>query len=294
MNSARRAPRPAVDNASSVRGNPIGPTDAGAPRRAGSRLLSIMSETPSPSVARTAVVAAALELFARTGVRGDLRRADRPRSRECRAARSSGSSAARRTSSSPTTRCCSTNCGSGSSEGPRRTRGPRCARRPSGSSAISRPIPRSRAAGIRSCGGVPALREREIITVFRYERQFDEYLRAALPEAGPARCRRVRCARDGRAQSRAPAPAARHRARAASTVLRAALDDVLAAVTACIPTEPPPRRRRRRRRRVPPSRCRAAEIARRVRRPPRFAALRSARLSERVQNISLAIHITAW
>ncbi|HYJ51391.1 MAG TPA: helix-turn-helix domain-containing protein [Microbacterium sp.] len=32
---------------------------------------------------------------------------------------------------------------------------------------------------------VPALREREIITVFRYERQFDEYLRRSLPEIDP-------------------------------------------------------------------------------------------------------------
>ncbi len=32
---------------------------------------------------------------------------------------------------------------------------------------------------------VPALREREIITVFRYERLFDEYLRRALPEIDP-------------------------------------------------------------------------------------------------------------
>ncbi len=32
---------------------------------------------------------------------------------------------------------------------------------------------------------VPALREREIITVFRYERVFDEYLRHALPSLDP-------------------------------------------------------------------------------------------------------------
>ena len=32
---------------------------------------------------------------------------------------------------------------------------------------------------------VPALREREIITVFRYERLFDEYLRSALPGIDP-------------------------------------------------------------------------------------------------------------
>ena len=32
---------------------------------------------------------------------------------------------------------------------------------------------------------VPALREREIVTVFRYERLFDEYLRAALPGLDP-------------------------------------------------------------------------------------------------------------
>ncbi|WP_460801265.1 TetR/AcrR family transcriptional regulator [Microbacterium sp. GXF6406] len=32
---------------------------------------------------------------------------------------------------------------------------------------------------------VPALREREIITVFRYERLFDEYLRRALPGVDP-------------------------------------------------------------------------------------------------------------
>lgn len=32
---------------------------------------------------------------------------------------------------------------------------------------------------------VPVLREREIITVFRYERLFDEYLRAALPGVDP-------------------------------------------------------------------------------------------------------------
>lgn len=32
---------------------------------------------------------------------------------------------------------------------------------------------------------VPALREREIITVFRYERLFDEYLRGALPGIDP-------------------------------------------------------------------------------------------------------------
>ena len=32
---------------------------------------------------------------------------------------------------------------------------------------------------------VPALREREIVTVFRYERQFDEYLRRSLPEIDP-------------------------------------------------------------------------------------------------------------
>jgi hypothetical protein len=32
---------------------------------------------------------------------------------------------------------------------------------------------------------VPALREREIITVFRYERLFDEYLRRALPGLDP-------------------------------------------------------------------------------------------------------------
>ncbi|MEU1972192.1 TetR/AcrR family transcriptional regulator [Microbacterium sp. NPDC019599] len=33
--------------------------------------------------------------------------------------------------------------------------------------------------------GVPALREREIVTVFRYERLFDEYLREALPGLDP-------------------------------------------------------------------------------------------------------------
>jgi len=33
--------------------------------------------------------------------------------------------------------------------------------------------------------GVPALREREIVTVFRYERLFDEYLRAAIPGLDP-------------------------------------------------------------------------------------------------------------
>lgn len=32
---------------------------------------------------------------------------------------------------------------------------------------------------------VPALREREIITVFRYERLFDDYLRTALPDIDP-------------------------------------------------------------------------------------------------------------
>ncbi len=32
---------------------------------------------------------------------------------------------------------------------------------------------------------VPALREREIITVFRYERLFDDYLRRALPDVDP-------------------------------------------------------------------------------------------------------------
>ena len=32
---------------------------------------------------------------------------------------------------------------------------------------------------------VPALREREIVTVFRYERLFDEYLRASLPGLDP-------------------------------------------------------------------------------------------------------------
>ena len=33
--------------------------------------------------------------------------------------------------------------------------------------------------------GVPALREREIVTVFRYERLFDDYLREALPGLDP-------------------------------------------------------------------------------------------------------------
>jgi AcrR family transcriptional regulator len=33
--------------------------------------------------------------------------------------------------------------------------------------------------------GVPALREREIVTVFRYERLFDEYLRRSLPGIDP-------------------------------------------------------------------------------------------------------------
>jgi len=33
--------------------------------------------------------------------------------------------------------------------------------------------------------GVPALREREIVTVFRYERLFDDYLRGALPGLDP-------------------------------------------------------------------------------------------------------------
>ncbi|MDS0244112.1 TetR/AcrR family transcriptional regulator [Microbacterium kitamiense] len=33
--------------------------------------------------------------------------------------------------------------------------------------------------------GVPALRDREIVTVFRYERLFDEYLRAAIPGLDP-------------------------------------------------------------------------------------------------------------
>jgi len=33
--------------------------------------------------------------------------------------------------------------------------------------------------------GVPALREREIVTVFRYERLFDDYLREALPGIDP-------------------------------------------------------------------------------------------------------------
>ncbi len=32
---------------------------------------------------------------------------------------------------------------------------------------------------------VPALREREIVTVFRYERLFDDYLRTALPDIDP-------------------------------------------------------------------------------------------------------------
>ena len=33
--------------------------------------------------------------------------------------------------------------------------------------------------------GVPALRDREIVTVFRYERLFDEYLRSSLPGLDP-------------------------------------------------------------------------------------------------------------
>ena len=33
--------------------------------------------------------------------------------------------------------------------------------------------------------GIPALREREIVTVFRYERLFDEYMRGALPGLDP-------------------------------------------------------------------------------------------------------------
>jgi len=120
-----------------------------------------MSETPSPSAARTGIVAAALDLFARQGFeattvdqiaqaagisrstffrqsggKDDVVFADHElllaQLRECRAA------------------------------------DPELARR--------------RYAVVRQ---VPALREREIVTVFRYERLFDEYLRRALPGLDP-------------------------------------------------------------------------------------------------------------
>jgi len=86
---------------------------------------------------------------------------------------------------------------------------------------------------------VPALRDREIVTVFRYERLFDEYLRTALPGldpldavsfgplsrpcttmccaascAAPRRCRPRRCVRDPRRLPRTSSGSARaHRRR---------------------------------------------------------------------------------
>jgi AcrR family transcriptional regulator len=74
--------------------------------------------------------------------------------------------------------------------------------------------------------GVPALRDREIVTVFRYERLFDEYLRSRLPGLDPLD-----------AVSFAAVVTAVHNhvlrqllrgpRRVPATVLRAALDDVL-------------------------------------------------------------------
>lgn len=73
---------------------------------------------------------------------------------------------------------------------------------------------------------VPALREREIVTVFRYERLFDQYLRAALPGIDPV---------DAVGFAAVVAAVHNHVLRrllrgtepVAPDVLRAALDDVL-------------------------------------------------------------------
>ena len=60
-----------------------------------------------------------------------------------------------------------------------------CARHPSASSVTSPPIPSVARRRYRVVRQVPALREREIVTVFRYERLFDEYLRGAVPGLDP-------------------------------------------------------------------------------------------------------------
>ena len=80
-------------------------------------------------------------------------------------------------SSSPTTRCCSTNCGTGSSEDTANPWAAVCeaSERVFRHFAHDPEVARRRYQIVRQ---VPALREREIVTVFRYERLFDEYLRA--------------------------------------------------------------------------------------------------------------------
>lgn len=49
--------------------------------------------------------------------------------------------------------------------------------------AVEPEMARRRYAVVRA---VPALRDREIVTVFRYERMFNEYLRGAIPSVDPA------------------------------------------------------------------------------------------------------------
>ncbi len=129
-------------------------------------------------------MAAALELFADAGVRGDVRRADRPGRGHLAL---DVLPAVRR-------------------QGRRRLRRSRAAARPSCATQLSRPhdnpwvavceasvwvyrqftadpeLARRRYAVVRE---VPVLREREIVTVFRYERLFDDYLRGALPGLDP-------------------------------------------------------------------------------------------------------------
>jgi AcrR family transcriptional regulator len=158
-------------------------TDAVAGGVGGSRLLSIMSDTPSPSVARTAVVAAALDLFARQGfdatsVEQIAHAAGVSRSTffrqfggkedvvfadhevlldELRAWLGRGHP-------NPWVAVCT------------------ASERVFQHFARDPEVARLRYQIVRQ---VPALREREIVTVFRYERLFDEYLRSALPDVDP-------------------------------------------------------------------------------------------------------------
>jgi AcrR family transcriptional regulator len=72
---------------------------------------------------------------------------------------------------------------------------------------------------------VPALREREIVTVFRYERLFDEYLRGALPGIDPLDAVGF-AALVTAVHNHVLRQLLRGTKRVAPTVLQAALDDV--------------------------------------------------------------------
>ncbi|MCR2814056.1 TetR/AcrR family transcriptional regulator [Microbacterium sp. zg.Y1090] len=109
--------------------------------------------------------------------------------------------------------------------------------------------------------GVPALRDREIVTVFRYERLFDEYLRATIPDLDPLDAVGF-AALVTAVHNHVLRQLLRGTRRVPASVLRAALNDVLARFGVAPTAEPADDDVVVA---VFPKRMPAAEVARRVR-----------------------------